>query len=238
MSPPITFYGSRGAPNPRRVEIFLAEHGLREGVGYSYVDVNMMKGEHKRGGKYETPNQKVPMLTVGSEAIGESVAICRFVEESAADPAVCLFGRGALERAKVEMWNRREELELFHGAVGKAWIHGPYLAELRKQRGLVGHDSELQLGLRGAQSFYRELDRELATRPFVAGDAFTVADITLLCVLDFGAGPVRVPMCWSALPNLKAWHQRVSARESVRLHPDPYAPKGDLYADRNMESKL
>lgn len=46
-----TLYGARGAPNPRRVQVFLAEHGLAEGKGYAYIDINMAKGEHKRGGR-------------------------------------------------------------------------------------------------------------------------------------------------------------------------------------------
>ena len=236
MAPQMTFYGARGAPNPRRVEIFMAEHGLAETAGYKYVDISMAKGEHKRGGKYETPNKKVPMMTVGGETIGESVAICRYVEETRpAGSDLRLFGNGALQRARVEMWTRRIELELFHGSIGKAWIHGPFLAPMRKRTGLVGHPSELELGLRLAQHFYKELDHELSARAFVAGGAFSVADITLLCVLDFGAGPVRVPMRWSELPHLAAWHERVSARASVQLHRDPYAPrKGQRYADRNV----
>ena len=159
----------------------------------------------------------------------------RFRPESS---AVRLYGRGALQRAKVEMWTRRIELELLFTSVGKAWLHGEVLAPLRKMSGMVAHASELTLGLRSAQRFYNEVERELAARgPFVAGDAFTVADITLLCVLDFAVGLVRVPMPWSALPHLLAWHIRVSGRASVRLHPDPYALQGgEHYTDRNVDS--
>eukprot|EP00729_Bicosta_minor_P002133 gene2133-27934_t len=218
MPPLLTFYGARLAPNPRRVAVFLAEHGLYEGAGYAYVDIDMYKGEHKRGG---------------------NLAICRYVEESkvaTGGAGVRLFGCGPLQRAKVEMWTRRVELELLFSSVGKAWYHGPTLAPMRKSSGLTAHDSELQLGMRTAQRFYKEVERELQAKgPFLAGEDFTVADITLLCVLDFGAGPVQVPMLWSKLPHLLAWHVRVSARESVRLHKDPYRPQGSpIYADRNV----
>lgn len=132
-----------------------------------------------------------------------------------------MFGVSPKERAQIEYWTRRVELELL-GAVGKAWIHGPVLVQLRKLRGIEGHDSELQLGLASAQSFLKMIDEELAHTPFVAGTHFSIADITLLCVLDFGAGPVHVPMHWDRWPNLKRWHKLVSSRESVVLHKNPY----------------
>lgn len=185
-------------------------------------------------------NDNVDTLSTGStDTIGESLAICRYVEESkvaTGGARVRLFGCGPLQRAKVEMWTRRVELELLFSSVGKAWYHGPTLAPMRKSSGLTAHDSELQLGMRTAQRFYKEVERELQAKgPFLAGEDFTVADITLLCVLDFGAGPVQVPMLWSKLPHLLAWHVRVSARESVRLHKDPYRPQGSpIYADRNV----
>lgn len=239
----LTFYGARGAPNPRRVEIFMHEMGLLEGLGYSYVDVNMTKGEHRRGGAHATPNRKLPMLKIRSgDLIAESVAICRYIDEAevpeSAIAAPRLFGSTVvpLQRAQIEMWTRRVELELLVGAVGKAWIHGPVVAPLRSQLGLEGVDSELRLGLRLAQAFYRELDAELAQRPFLAGDEFSIADITLLCILDFGAGPVKVPMLWEEWPNLAAWHRCVSARPSVRAHPNPYITGEQRYS--SSKSKL
>ena len=72
------------------------------------------------------------------------------------------------------------------------------------------------------QSPVQSFDRELATRPFLAGGSFSIADITLLCVMDFGAGPVHVPTRWTELPHLTAWHRRCSARPSVLAHPNPH----------------
>lgn len=222
----LTFFGSRGAPNPRRVEIFLAEHGLAEGEGYNYVQIDMSKGEHKAGGKYATPNQKTPMLQYsdadGVFELAESVAMCRFIEEEvASNSSVCLFGTTPRERSVIEFWNRRIELEFF-SAVGKAWINGPVLVELRKLRGLEGHESELQLGLASAQSFLKEMDQELGKRSYVAGHSFSLADITLLCVLDFAAGPVFVPMHWDKWANLAQWHKTVSSRSSVVQNKNPH----------------
>lgn len=244
----LTLFGARRAPNPRRVEIFLAEHGLFESRDYDFVDVDMSKLEHKAGGKYATPNQKLPSLRVrfddGTEFdVAESVAICRYIEEAVVasrdngSHELALFGRTPRERATIEMWNRRIELELLSGAIGKAWVNGPMLKGLREARGIDGHESELQLGLAAAQSFYREMDKVLSTRSFVAGDVFTIADVTLLCVLDFGAALVYVPMRWPELLHLQAWHERVSARESVKIHKNPYI-KGeqryDAYKDNGV----
>jgi glutathione S-transferase len=163
-----TLYGARGAPNPRRVEIFLAEHGLVEeelpprvsttaaaaarGSSYAYVDVDMSRGQHKRGGQYATPNQKLPMVLLpDGTAIGESVAICRWVEESRLAAAAQvqegeeeeaqrgaraetaravprLFGRGATQRALIEMWQRRVELELLQGVREHSYhLDTPYI---------------------------------------------------------------------------------------------------------------
>ena len=220
----LVLYGAKGAPNPRRVEIFLAEHNLE----LNYVEVSMARGEHKSGGRYETPNQKIPMLTIpaadgrGIVKLAESVAICRYLEEAVASGTLRLFGETAMERATVEMWSRRCELELMFGGVSKEWDHGPVLAPLARRMKMVQHVSELELGFKLSSSFLSMMDRELATRPWVAGSSFSIADITLLCVLDFAAGPVNVPMQWDTWPCLKAWHQKMERRPSVQKHPNPY----------------
>mmetsp|Transcript_15004 Transcript_15004/g.18565 ORF Transcript_15004/g.18565 Transcript_15004/m.18565 type:complete len:245 (-) Transcript_15004:276-1010(-) len=235
----ITLYGSRGAPNPRRVEVFLAEKGLREAEHYEFVQVDMMKGEHKPGGSFESPNKKLPFIKVGDKVLGESIAICRFVEESGyGDEAKQLFGRDPMERAQIEFWNRRIELELLMTAVGKAWINGPIVGAMMEKLGVVTHESELELGKRKAIGFCREMNKELASRPYVVGEKFSVADITLLCVLDFAAGPVQIDVSWSKWPHLAAWHRRVSGRESVRIHKNPYISGKPTYEDGTDNSQV
>jgi glutathione S-transferase len=237
MTPKLTFYGARGAPNPRRVEIFMAEKGMREGEAYEFVGIDMSKGDHKQGGKYPTPNGKVPMLGLeDGTKLGESMAICRYLEETQTGTSLHLFGENPKERAVIDFWQRRIELELLHGAVGKAWIHGPVLAPMRKMRKLEGHASELKLGLASAVHFLRELDGELASRPYVAGLEFSVADITALCVIDFAAGPVQVSVPWNELSNLQAWHERVSKRSSVTLHGNPYIKGQQRYTTGSGDS--
>jgi glutathione S-transferase len=61
--------------------------------------------------------------------------------------------------------------------------------------------------------FLELLDRELAKREFVAGDRYTVADITIQVAVDF-MKPGRLAMPDGA-SNVKRWHAAVSARPSA-----------------------
>ena len=241
----ITFYGSRGAPNPRRVEIFFAEHKLYENQHYQYVEINMGKLEHKRGGKYETPNHKVPMIIVENDPdnnlqksfkLAESVAICRYIEEQLQKKY--LFGENPKQRSLIEMWNRRVDLEYFIGAVGKSWIHGPVLKALRDARNIKHLPSEFKNGMKLSHSFYREVNDTLSQQNFLAGDCFSIADISFLCVFDFASGPVGIKPNWEKLPHLKAWHQRVSKRASVQLHKNPYIKEKERYGEEKNMSRM
>ena len=109
---------TRSAPNPRRVRIFLAE----KQIAVPFEEVEIMQGE-LRNPEFSAlnPLQRVPVLVLDDgSAIAESVAICRYFEELQPEPA--LFGRGAVGRAQVEMWNRRAELGLFQ-AVATVFRH-------------------------------------------------------------------------------------------------------------------
>ena len=111
-------YNSNLAPNPRRVRIFLAE----KGVTAPTVDVDLARLEQKsQAFSALNPFQGVPALELDDGTIiAESVAICRYIEELHPDPP--LFGVGALERAMVEMWQRRLELHLFF-PIAQAFRH-------------------------------------------------------------------------------------------------------------------
>ena len=154
------------------------------------------------------PVQRVPALVLDDGTVlTESVAICRYFE--ALHPEPPLFGRGALSAAQVEMWNRRIELHFLfpvshvfrnsHPAMKEMEVpQVPAWAEANKPR---------------IAEFMTILDRVLAGRPFVAGDHFTVADITGLVTVDFlKPAKLAVP---DDLKNLRRWHADVSARPSA-----------------------
>ena len=116
----------KSAPNPRRVRIFLAEKGLS--VPFEQIDITKL--EHRTADFTETnPMQQIPVLILDDgTAISESVAICRYFEET--NPQPPLFGHDAKARALVEMANRRMELGLL-SRVAQVFRHShPAMAEL------------------------------------------------------------------------------------------------------------
>ena len=192
------------APNPRRVRIFLAEKGIE----LPETPVDILKREHKSD-EHKARNSlgQVPTLELDDgTCISETVAICRYFEEVQPDPP--LFGKTPAEKALVDMWVRRVEFTVM-SPVGMYWRHAhPFTARLLNQFKDFGESNREHY--QGAQKW---LDLELDGKPFVAGDAYTMADICLLSTVDFAT--------WIGLPlepanaNLKAWHDRVSARPSA-----------------------
>ena len=103
-------YEDRVAPNPRRVRVFLAEKGITdvEFVAVSIGEGGILTPEFLR----RNPLAQVPVLELDDGSyLTESVAICRYFEYLQPKPA--LFGEPGLDMARVEMWNRRMEFEVF-----------------------------------------------------------------------------------------------------------------------------
>jgi glutathione S-transferase len=199
-------YDSKLAPNPRRVRIFLAEKGIE--VPTEQVD--MMAKQHMTP-EYTAinPLQRMPALELDDGTIiSESVAICRYFEALRPQPA--LFGTGPKEIAIVEMWNRRCELNLLF-TVAHVFRHThPAMKELEVPQVPAWAEANRPRVI----DFLRILDAELARHPFVAGDNYTVADITALCAIDF-MKPARVAVP-DDLANVKRWHAEVAARPSAK----------------------
>jgi glutathione S-transferase len=197
---------TRQAPNPRRVRIFLAE----KGIAVPYDELDLMKGALKTP-EFTELNwfQRVPVLILDDgTAIAETIAICRYFEETQPEPA--LFGKGALGRASVEMWNRRMELGLFL-SVAQAFRHlHPAMAQLEVPQVAAWGEANKPRAL----EVLGFMDKELADRPFIAGDAFSVADITALVAVDF-MKPARI-LRPPELKNLERWYQDVSSRPSAK----------------------
>lgn len=197
---------TRLAPNPRRVRMFLAE----KGITVAYEEHDLMKGALKTP-EFTKLNafQRVPVLLLDDgTAISETVAICRYFDEQ--QPAPALFGTGALGRATVEMWNRRMELGLLN-AVASAFRHThPAMATLEvpqvKEWGEANKPK--------AQAILQMLDGELATHRFVAGQEFSIADITAIVAIDF-MRPARIQRP-EGLTHLDRWYAEVSARASAK----------------------
>jgi glutathione S-transferase len=211
-SRPVKLYDCKTAPNPRRVRIFLAEKGLEIPI----VQVNLGAGE-QFSPAYRAINSRctVPCLLLDDgTAIGEVDAICRYIEDIHPEPP--LYGSTAKESALVSMWERRMELDglLAAGEAFRNMVPG------LKGRALVGPHGYEQipaLAERGAarvRHFHQDLDAHLSESAFIAGPAFSVADITAIVAIDFAASRIKL-----AIPDgasaLRRWHNAVSARPSM-----------------------
>jgi len=196
------------APNPRRVRVFLAE----KGIVVPTVQIDLTKGEHKAPEFLQkNPSGRVPVLELDDgTCIAESIAICRYFEATQPDPN--LFGRSPVELATTEMHNRQLEFELLL-PVGVAWVNGPVVARMNPALKQIP-EAKAQ-GDAAARAFYARLDGQLASRSFVAGPRFTVADITAMVVIDFATARVGLKP-EANLVNLWRWHRAVSSRPSAK----------------------
>ncbi|THF59904.1 glutathione S-transferase [Ollibium composti] len=198
------FDGGR-APNPRRVRVFLAEKGIEVPL----VPVDMGALEHRQEAvSSRNPLRRLPVLELDDGTVlTESVAICRYFEELHPEPA--LFGRGALGKALVEMWQRRMELNLMF-PVSQAFRH---IHPAMKEWEVPQIPEWGEANKPKAVEFLHILDSELAGREFVAGDAYSIADITGLIAVDF-MKPARIQMP-EECANVRRWYQAVSSRPSA-----------------------
>lgn len=201
-------FETRQAPNPRRVRIFLAEKAIE----IDFEEIDLMQGALKTESFTRlNPMQRVPVLQFDDgSCLSESVAICRYFEELQPEPP--LFGRGALGRARIEMWNRRIEHGLFFH-VAQAFRHShPAMAELEVPQVAAWGESNIPKALENL----RLINGKLADRPFIAGDDYSIADITALVAVDF-MKPARIELPGGAdrLQHLQRWHDDVSGRPSA-----------------------
>jgi len=199
-------YDGGKAPNPRRVRVFLAEKGIT--VPTEQVDLGAMQ---QKSAAYSAinPLQRVPALVLDDGTVlTESVAICRYFE--ALHPEPPLFGTGALEAAQVEMWNRRVEFHLL-GPVSHVFRHlHPAMKTFEvPQVAAWGEANKSRVA-----EFLDLLDGELTDRPYVAGERFTIADITAMIAVDF-MKPAKLSLPAQAA-SLGRWYEEVSHRHSAR----------------------
>jgi glutathione S-transferase len=205
-------YQSDSSPNSRRVRIFLAE----KGISMPIVPVDLAAKEQFSGAYAAiNPRRVVPTLVLeDGTAIGEVPAILRYIEEIHPEPP--LFGTTAKTRAQVAMWERRAEIEGFAAVMEAVRNAAPRL----QNRAIAGpHDYEqipalVDRSRKRVGNFYGDFNTRLAEVRYVAGDAFSVADITAIVTVDFAtrAAGLPIPEHHAAL---KRWYDLVSARASM-----------------------
>ncbi len=196
-------YTATFAPNPERVRMFLLEKAITD---IELVEINIMEREHKTS-EYRalSPFSQIPALALDDgRVLTESRAICRYLEGLYPEPN--LLGQTSEETAFIEMWDRRVEFMLL---LPLAWWvrHGhPAFTAIEKQIA--------ELAPRGEKTFRyfaKWLDGELAGRDFIAGDRFTIADITAFASVGFARVAKWKPDA-DELPNLNAWRGRMFER--------------------------
>jgi glutathione S-transferase len=196
-------------PYPARVRIALAELNLQSQV--EFVSVDLWKGEHKNP-EFLAKNYSgtLPVLELNDGTlIAECTAITQYLD--ALDGAPTLTGSTPLEQGVIHMMSKRAELELldpistyFHHATPGL---GPHVELYQNAEwGFRQRDK----ALRGMHYF----DAVLKNQSFIAGETFSMADITVIGGLIFAKlMELQVPAECEAL---LAWHARMQERPSVR----------------------
>lgn len=201
-------YTATRAPNPRRVLMFMVEKGI---TGIELITIDLNAGEHKSERYHaKVPVSRVPALEFDDgRVMSETRAICTWLE--GAHPQNNLMGADYEERAFIEMHDRRVEWYWMlpiancvrHTHPGLAVLEQPQFPDFGASQGQKVRESA------------RWLNETLEQHPWIAGERFTIADITAFCALEF-ARLMKFSAAAEGFAALQAWRDRVAARESAR----------------------
>ena len=206
-------YDCQVAPNPRRARMFLAEKGIE----IETVEIDILGGENLGEAFLDiNPRGLLPVLERDDGTrIDEVMAICRYFEDVQPEPP--LLGRNALEKALVT--NRQRKME-FDGMIAASEVFRNQHENFSK-RSLPGAGKDelpaipalIDRGKQTLNRFFRALETYLEESKFVAGESFTMADITALCAIDFATWvDIKIP---ASNTRTLDWYERVSARPSA-----------------------
>ena len=198
-------YDYKMAPNPRRVRIFLAEKGIQ--VADEQIDLAKAQNRTPEFLKIN-PFGRVPVLQLDDGTLlAETVAICRYFEEVHPEPR--LMGVDARDKALVEMWQRRIELNLF------AMVTGAFRNTSDFFKGRIPQVPEYgEVCRQAAEMTLGMLDGFLAANKFIAGERYSIADITAVVAIDF-AKLIKLRIT-PEQKNLARWYEAVSSRPSAK----------------------
>jgi glutathione S-transferase len=195
-------YTAHRAPSPRRVLMFLVEKNI---TGIEMVHMDLNGGEHRQPGYLaKSPLAKVPALELDDgRVITETRAICTLLEGRFPEPN--LMGVDGDERGFIEMADRRVELYLLGGIANAIRHSHPGLAALEKPQ------------FPEVREVARWFDQTLQSQPFIAGERFTIADITAFCALEFARGLMKFVPGDEGMTALQAWRDRMNERPSAKV---------------------
>lgn len=207
------FYDCSMAPNPRRVRIFIKEKGL----DIPTVEVDLFGGENLKE-EYLSKNiwGLCPALELDDgTVISESPAICSYINDMHPEPP--LFGTTPVERAQVIASDRHMEHSGMQSVIYAFRNNFPDFA----MRGVGGREGDkaipelIERGQHGLKIFFERLEKQLSTSEYVAGDFYSMADITGLVVIDFAKfAEFEVP---GENTNTLKWYEKVSSRPATQV---------------------
>jgi len=208
----LKLYDCETAPSPRRVRIFAAEKGIE----IEKVEVDLGSGaQFSPEFQLINPDCVVPVLELDDGThISEVLAICQYLDEIQPEPA--LIGKTPEERAIAVMWSSKVEQQGLM-SMRDAFRNSAKGLRGHAVTGPVGAEQIPQLAERGRQGvavFFSRLEKQLGANTFVAGDRFSIADITALVLMDFAKWlKIEIP---GDAANLTRWYEAVSSRPSAR----------------------
>ncbi|MDO8320730.1 glutathione S-transferase family protein [Rhodoferax sp.] len=202
-------YVAQHAPNPRRVTMFMMEKNITN-IDLVYVDLNAL--EHKNEAyRAKSPLATVPALELDDgRVLTETRAICSYLEGLHPEPN--LMGLDFEERAFIEMADRRVEWSLLLGIANSVRHTHPGLAVLEQPQFVDFGHAQAKKVIEMAQWF----DHVLAQQPWMAGERFSIADITAFCAIEFAKLMKFKPAAYG-MPALQAWRDRMAERPSARV---------------------
>jgi glutathione S-transferase len=211
------------APNCRRVRMFLLEKGIEIPKEECITPDIALKSPYLN----QYPHAMVPMLELDDGTqLGEALSIWIYFETLHPNPP--LMGTTAVEKAVISAWERRAYDE---GMVGHAEIfrnsHPGFV-----DRGLPGHlqpvpqiPALIERGKLRVARFHKKFNEQLSKNKFIAGEKFSVADITTITVCDFGhALQMQIP---DSCPHVKRWYDEMQKRASVVKSRPTHLPNGE-----------
>jgi glutathione S-transferase len=190
--------------------MFLVEKNI---TGIEMVNMDLNGGEHRQP-EYlaKSPLAKVPALELDDgRVITETRAICTLLEGRYPEPN--LMGVDGDERGFIEMTDRQVELYLLGGIANAIRHSHPGLAALEKPQFPEFGRSQAEKVREVARGF----DQRLQSQPFIAGERFTIADITAFCALEFARGLMKFVPGDEGMPALQAWRDRMNDRPSAKV---------------------
>jgi len=202
----VKLYDSIG-PNPRLVRMFLAEKGIEVPM----VQVDLMAGENRRDEyKKLNPTGQLPCLELDDGSfLAETVPICEYLEDI--HPKPVLIGADAGERAETRMWTRRVELHVTAPmADGFRFSEGLPLFRERIHTIPQAADDLKAIARKGLAW----IDAHLASRDYICGERYSLADVLLFAFVEFGkqVGQPADP----ALENVARWFAAVAERPATQ----------------------